>query len=110
MDWIKEISAAVTVCDTEGIIVYMNEKSEQVFELDGGKDLIGKSLFDCHPEPAASKIRAMLADGSTNIYTIEKNGKKKLIYQSPWQDQKAIGGMIEISIELPNEMNHFVRS
>ncbi len=88
----------------------MNKKSEQVFELDGGKDLIGKSLFDCHPDPAASKIRTMLAEGSTNVYTIEKNGKKKLIFQSPWRDKNVIEGMIEISIELPNEMNHFVRS
>lgn len=109
MDWLKEITAAVTICDTQGIIVYMNEKSEHVFEHDGGKGLIGKSVFDCHPEHASSKIREMLSDGSTNVYTIEKNGKKKMIYQTPWRIEKTIGGMIEISIELPEEMNHFVR-
>ena len=109
MDWLKQLTAAVTVCDKQGTIVYMNEKSELVFESDGGKDLIGKSLFDCHPEPASTKIKEMLSDGSTNIYTIEKNGKKKIIYQSPWRNEKAIAGMIEISIELPDEMNHFVR-
>lgn len=109
LDWLKEITAAVTVCDNQGIIVYMNEKSEQVFENDGGKDLIGRSLFDCHPEPAALKVKELLSNGSTNVYTIEKNGKKKIIYQSPWRNEKIIGGMIEISIELPNEMNHFIR-
>ena len=83
MDWLKEINAAVTICDTDGIIVYMNERSAQVFESDGGKNLIGQSLFGCHPEPALTKLNELLANGSTNIYTIEKNGKKKMIYQTP---------------------------
>ena len=109
MDWLKEINAAVTICDNQGIIVYMNEKSEQVFKNDGGKDLIGKSLFGCHPEPALTKLKEMLADGSTNVYTIEKNGKKKIIYQTPWFKDNFIKGMVEISYELPNEMQHFVR-
>ncbi len=89
--------------------MYMNEKSEHIFERDGGKDLIGKSVFDCHPEPASTKIKEMLSAGSTNVYTIEKNGKKKIIYQSPWRNENAVGGMIEISFEIPIEMNHFVR-
>lgn len=110
LDWVKDISAAVTVCDNEGIIIYMNGKSEQVFESEGGKELLGKNLFDCHPEPAGMKIREMLDTGITNVYTIEKNGKKKIIYQSPWKNNNAIAGMVEISIELPSEMNHFIRS
>ena len=87
----------------------MNEKSEQVFKNDGGKDLIGKSLFSCHPEPALTKLKEMLADGSTNVYTIEKNGKKKIIYQTPWVNENVIEGLIEISFEIPDEMQHFVR-
>ena len=78
MDWLKEINAAVTICDNQGIIVYMNEKSEQVFENDGGKNLIGSSLFGCHPEPALTKLKEMLAHGSTNVYSIEKKERKKL--------------------------------
>jgi len=109
LDWLKGINAAVTICDKQGIIVYMNEKSEQVFKNDGGKDLIGKNLFACHPEPALTKLKKILADGSTNVYTIEKNGQKKIIYQSPWFNEKIIEGMVEISFELPNEMQHFVR-
>jgi transcriptional regulator with PAS, ATPase and Fis domain len=109
LDWLKEINAAVTICDKQGIIVYMNDKSEQVFQVDGGKDLIGKSVFGCHPEPSLSKLKELLSHGSTNVYTIEKNGKKKIIYQSPWLNEKVIEGMIEISFELPTEMHHFVR-
>ena len=109
MDWLKEINAAVTICDNQGIIVYMNEKSEQVFKNDGGKNLIGSNLFGCHPEPALTKLKEMLADGSTNVYTIEKNGKKKIICQTPWVNENVVGGLIEISFDIPNEMPHFIR-
>ena len=109
INYFDEINAAVTVCDAEGTILYMNKRSEKVFEKDGGKDLIGKSLFDCHPEPALTKVKELLTNGSTNIYTIEKNGVKKIIYQSPWLTESKIGGMVELSIELPAEMPHFVR-
>ena len=109
MDWLKEINAAVTICDNEGIIVYMNDKSEQVFANDGGKNLIGSNLFGCHPEPALTKLKEMLADGSTNVYTIEKDGKKKIIYQSPWFNENTFAGLIEISFNIPDGMPHFVR-
>ena len=109
MDWLKEINAAVTICDNHGIIVYMNDKSEQIFENDGGKKLIGTNLFGCHPEPALTKLKQMLADGSTNVYTIEKNGKKKIIYQTPWVKENKIEGMVELSFIIPDEMPHFVR-
>ena len=109
MDWLKEINAAVTICDNNGIIVYMNEKSEQVFENDGGKKLIGSNLFDCHPEPSLTKLKEMMTDGSTNVYTIEKNGNKKIIYQTPWFNENTFGGFIEISFNIPDEMPHFIR-
>ena len=109
VDWLKGINAAVAICDSEGIVVYMNERSEDVFMADGGKNLIGQSLFGCHPETALTKLKDMLNNGSTNIYTIEKNGKKKLIFQSPWLDDSIVRGMVEISIELPAGMEHFVR-
>lgn len=105
MDYLQNISAAVTVCDSQGVIVYMNDRSADVFKSDGGRGLIGSNLFDCHPEPARAKLKDLLDNGKTNVYTIEKNGQKKIIYQSPCN-----GGMIEISFEIPNRMDHFVRS
>lgn len=110
MDWFRGIDAAVTICDNKGIIVYMNKKSEQVFKSDGGKDLLGKSMFACHPEPALAKLKDLLHSGRTNTYTIEKNGKKKLIHQTPWLVDNVAKGLVEFSIELPDEMNHFIRS
>ena len=109
MDWLKEINAAVTICDNDGIIVYMNDKSEEVFKNDGGKNLIGSNLFGCHPEPALTKLKEMLADGSSNVYSIEKDGNKKIIYQTPWFNENTFGGLIEISFNIPDEMPHFIR-
>ena len=110
LDWIQEFPAAVTVCDKDGIILEMNDKAAKGYEKDGGRALIGCNLLDCHPEPARSKTRAMLASGEKNIYTIEKNGIKKLIYQSPWFRNGHYAGFVELSIEIPWEMPHFIRS
>lgn len=109
MDWLKEINAAITICDNQGTIIYMNDKSEEVFKNDGGKNLIGSNLFGCHPEPALTKLKEMLAEGSTNVYTIEKGGKKKIIYQTPWIKENNIEGMVELSFSIPDTMQHFIR-
>ena len=108
--WIKEFPGAVTVCDPLGIIIEMNDKAAGTFEKDGGYALIGKNLLDCHPEPARGKVEQMLNSHEKNVYTIEKNGVKKLIYQSPWFKEGKYAGFIELSLEIPFELPHFIRS
>lgn len=108
-NWAKEFAGAVTVCDTEGMILYMNDQSCNVFARSGGSDLIGKNLLDCHPEPARSKLLDLLQDPATNVYTIEKNGQKKMIYQSPWYIDGKFAGLVEVSLPLPAEIPHFIR-
>jgi transcriptional regulator with PAS, ATPase and Fis domain len=107
--WLKEFNGAVTVCDKEGIILKMNDKAIITFEKYGGTKLIGTNLLDCHPEPSKTKLKEMLISGKPNAYTIEKNGIKKLIYQAPWFEEKRYMGFIELSLEIPFEMPHFVR-
>ncbi|MHB8930427.1 MAG: diguanylate cyclase [Melioribacteraceae bacterium] len=107
--WIKEFPAAITVCDTNGIITGMNEKSATVFENDGGYELIGRNMFGCHTDVSKEKIKEIMNKQKPNIYTIEKNGKKKFIYQSPWFENGEIKGLVELSIEIPFEMPHFIR-
>ena len=109
-EWVQEFPAAVTVCDRDGVILAMNDKSARAFEKDGGGALIGSNLFGCHPEPARSRLKELLAAGRPNIYTIEKKGVKKLIYQSPWYTKGVYSGFVELSLEIPSEMPHFVRS
>jgi len=109
-EWIKEFPVAITVCDRDGIITEMNDKAIRTFASYGGKELIGKSLYDYHPAHCNDEIRQMLLTGETNAYTIEKNGIKKLIYQQPLKENGEISGVVEMSLELPEEMPHHVRS
>jgi transcriptional regulator with PAS, ATPase and Fis domain len=109
-EWIKEFPAAVTVCDAEGVIIEMNDKAAITFESDGGYALIGRNMLDCHPEQARLKTQRLLAAREKNVYTIEKNGVKKLIYQSPWFKDGQFAGIVELSLEIPFEMEHFIRS
>jgi DUF438 domain-containing protein len=106
---IKEFPSAITVCDKNGIILYMNDKSQKTFEKSGGNALIGKNLFDCHPEPSLSKLKSLLDKGISNSYSIEKNGIKKIIHQSPWFENGEYKGFVELSIEIPTDMPHFIR-
>ncbi len=107
--WVKELNVAFTVCDKEGEILEMNDKSQKIFEKSGGGELIGKSVLDCHPEPAKNMLSDMLSNPKTNVYTIEKNGVKKMIYQTPWYENGEFMGFVEISLEIPFEMKHFIR-
>jgi len=107
--WIQGFAGAVTVCDTEGRIIDMNDRSRESFAADGGAALIGQNVLDCHPEPSRTKLRGMMEDRRPNIYTIQKNGKKKLIYQAPWYENGAYAGFVELSLEIPWEMPHFNR-
>jgi len=109
-EWIKEFPAAITVCDEEGIILEMNDKAAKTFEKDGGYKLIGSNMLDCHPDSARKKTERLLAARVKNVYTIEKNGVKKIIYQSPWYKEGKYAGFVELSLEIPLEMLHFIRT
>ena len=107
MDWAEQVSFAVTICDCEGFILYMNRCSREVFAARG--DLIGKNLKDCHKASSWETIQRLLATGEHNAYTIEKKGQKKLIYQTPWYKNGNIAGLVEISIVLDEGMPHYIR-
>lgn len=107
--WVKEIPIAITVTDKAGVIIEINDKSAKTFEKYGGKALLGKNIMDLHPAKACAKITEIAATKECNSYTIEKKGIKKLIYQTPWYKDGEYAGLVEISIEIPLEMPHFVR-
>ena len=107
--WVKEFPGGVTVFDADGVITEMNDKAAKIFEENGGRALIGKNVFDCHIEPARSELKCLVETRQRNVYTIEKNGVKKLIYQSPWYLNGAYAGFIELSLEIPFELPHSVR-
>ncbi len=108
INYLNEADIAVTVCDREGRIIEMNEQSRRV-NLKPGQELIGSNVLDCHPEPARSMLKEMMDKQIKNVYTIEKNGVKKMIYQIPWYEGGEYQGFVELSMVIPFEMPHKVR-
>lgn len=102
--WTDELDCAVTYCDTEGIVLYQNARSRAV-----NGDMAGRSLLPCHNARSRAIIDRLLAEGGRNVYTIDKRGVRKLIYQTVWREQGEIRGLAEFSLELPDDMPHYVR-
>jgi len=109
MDWIETLDGAVIASDLESNIIYLNRKAKVNFEKYGAQKLIGTNLKDCHSESSNRKIKEMMETQEKNIYTIEKKGKKKLIYQAPWYKDGEFAGLVELSLEIPFDMPHFIR-
>lgn len=108
-NWQAEFPAAITVTNREGIIVEMNRASTDLFQESGGKNLIGKNIMDCHPDHAQQRIFSIRDTLEPNIYTIQKDGKRKLILQSPHYENGQFNGLVEISIEIPDVIPHYNR-
>lgn len=107
-EWPQAANCAITVCDADGVILYMNERARATFASHG--DLIGKNLFACHSPQSQEKIRHMLATGESNAYTISKDGLRKVIYQTPWRRDGIVAGMVEISMVVPADIPHYTRN
>ncbi len=109
-DWAMGTNCAITVCDSDCRIIYMNARSRETFAARGGAGLIGHNLLDYHNERSIGIIKHMLATGESNCYTIEKQGVRKMIYQTPWRDAEGnIAGLVEISMPLPASLPHYIR-
>jgi len=104
-----EFNASVTVCDKEGVIIYMNRKAAELYASFGGMELMGKNLLECHSEKTRERIRHMLQTPVENHYTTEKNGVKKYVAQLPWFENGRHMGIVEIVTFIPSDMPHFVR-
>jgi len=91
-NWREELPAAITVTDKEDIIIEMNKKAADLFSKDGGKELIGKDLLDCHSQLPREKIKKIQSGRNPNIYTIQKNGIKKWCFKRPFLKMAATRG------------------
>lgn len=107
--WVKELPLAVTITDKAGNIMEMNDRSVKTFEKYGGKTLIGKNVKDVHSERACKKIAEIIKNETANSYTIEKNGVRKLVYQTPWYRDGKYAGLVELSMVIPVEIPNYVR-
>ena len=108
-DWTREFPGAVTVCDRHGVITQMNEKSAKAFEADGGRALLGTNLLAAtRSRPAArwptcSRIRASTP---TRLRSAACGSSST---RHPGIATASIQGLVELSLEIPVSMPHFVR-
>jgi len=107
--WVKEFPGTVTVCDKNGVVIGLNDAAVRGFAEQGGTKLIGSCIFDCHPEPARSKFMDLMKSRRQNIYTIQKDGRRKLVFQTPWYLEGEYAGYLDLTVEIPWEMPHFNR-
>lgn len=107
--WVDHAAIAITVADASRSITEMNPTSLATFAKDGGAELIGTDVLACHPEPSRSKLAAMYDSHLPNHYTIQKNGQRKIIHQIPLFEGTVFRGYVEISIPIPDQLQHFNR-
>ena len=77
--------AAVVICDLEHTIIYMNPVAIERYAKWGGKDLMGKSLLNCHNEKSREIIQKVVewfkASKDNNIvYTFFNQKENKDVY------------------------------
>jgi len=109
IDWVKEFPGGIVISDAQGIIVDMNDVDEQAFADLGGRKLIGTHLIDCHNDYSNHIIQEMIDMKRNNIYTVEKQGEKELVVQTPWYKNGEYAGLIEITLPLSGDIPHIKR-
>ena len=105
-DYLENVAFAACVCDKDGVVLYQNARS---IRRDG--DVVGKNLYDCHGPKSREMIRHMIETGESNTYSIIRHGQRRLLHQTPWYEQAggAVSGLIELSIDIPDEYPTFDR-
>lgn len=107
--WIEDCPFPIKACDKDANLVFINGKAAKNAEKLGGKSLVGKNILAFHKPQSQEKLKKLIAEGSCNVYSIEKKGKKSLVYQLPWIEGGKVCGMVEMTLPLPDDIPHYVR-
>ena len=90
--------APIVLCDLEHVIIYMNEAAVIRYGKRGGRELLGRSLFDCHSEESKEKIIKILEYfkkdiSSSSVFTFHNDKENKDVYMVALRDddRKLIG-------------------
>jgi hypothetical protein len=108
-EWIATYPAEIMVCDQDGIILEMSNVAIQVYEKEGGANLIGQNVFDHHREPARSHMMNVVDQKRHVIYTTEKGGLKKLVSIAPWYVNEEYAGFALIVLDLPAQIPNIIK-
>lgn len=84
--------SSVVICSLDHEIIYMNPAAIVRYEKRGGKDLIGKSLLNCHNEKSNAIIQKVVAwfgqsIDNNMIYTYYNEKENKDVYMVALRDE-----------------------
>ena len=85
--------ASVVICDCSHTIIYMNPAAERRYAKRGGKELLGKSLLNCHNPASQDKIREVMQWFASSpdhniIYTSHNSKENKDVYMVALRDDE----------------------
>ncbi|MBP0959368.1 MAG: PAS domain-containing protein [Oscillospiraceae bacterium] len=74
--------APIVICDINHDIVYMNPSSIKKY---GGRDITGKSIFDCHNGESVEKIKKVVdwfksSENNNKVFTYRNDEQNKDVY------------------------------
>ena len=92
--------AAIVICDLEHKIIYMNPVAINRYEKWGGKNLLGRSLLDCHNDKSREMINKVVdwfkASKKNNlVYTFYNQKENKDVYMVALRDDGELIGYYE---------------
>ena len=95
---LEQDRASVVICDLDHTIVYMNPAAKMRYAKQGGGELLGKSLMNCHNPKSNAMIEKIVAwfqesPDHNMIYTFRNVKENKDVYMVALRDdeQKLIG-------------------
>lgn len=97
---IDQDRCAVVLCNLEHEIIYMNPAAIKNYEKRGGKELIGRSLLDCHNNESVQKIKEVinwfgLSTHNNIVYTCYNEKQNKDVYMVALRDGGKLIGYYE---------------
>lgn len=94
----EQDECAVVICDTKHKIIYMNPAAQINYEKQGGKELVGKSILDCHNKASQEAIIRVTdwfgeSERNNKVHTFYNKKQNKDVYMIALRDEnkKLIG-------------------
>lgn len=95
---IDQDTSEVVICDLEHTIIYMNSAAVSVYAKEGGEELLGKCLLDCHSPRSVEMIKKVVnwfaaskENNSVHTFYSEKANKDVYMVALRNEDSELIG-------------------
>ena len=90
---LEQDRAAVVLCNLDHEIIYMNPAADRNYAKEGGHELLGKSLLNCHNPKSCEMIEKVVAwfakDKANNlVYTFRNVKQNKDVYMVALRDDE----------------------